>query len=394
MSQLSLARYSVNLNHLKGHWFWRVVLLPVILTRFIQLLVVYFSNIIPALNGGVPPVWNFFLKRFISVWANWDSGWYLDIIVHGYHLNGPIGQVESNIAFYPLYPYLVKIISWPLFSLYPKPIVLISFGVLLSNLFLLGALYFLYKFIVLVFDDVNLAERSIIYMLVFPSAIFFSCFYTESTFLFFAISAFYFARKNNLLLAAIMAAFISISRPLGVFIILPLGLIYLDSIHWNFHKIKPNILLYCLAPAVLLIYMTSLYPATGDFLAIFKIQASWGRHFASPLATVTFPPWDNYSQWIYEVDRVNLFLFFIMGIVSLVKLPSRSLGIFPLLIVLPLFFTGQLASVTRYCAVLFPNFILMAKFGRHKIVNLLIMMIFFTLQILFMAAWSRGYWVQ
>lgn len=394
MSQLSLARFSVDLHDIKRHWFWRAVLLPVIVTRFIQLIVVFITKIIPELRSGAPPMLNFFLKRIISVWAHWDSGWYLDIIREGYHLDGPIGKVQSNIAFYPLYPYLVKIISLPVYSLYPKDIVLIAFGVLISNLFLLGALFYLYKFIMLMFDDVKLAERSILYMLVFPSAIFFSCFYTESTFLFSAITAFYFAKRDNWLLAAVMAAFTSIARPLGVFIVLPLAIIYMDSIHWNICKIKPQILLLGLAPTALLVYMAILYPATGDFLAIFKIQASWGKHFTSPLTTITFPPWEQYRQWIYEVDRANLLLFFILGIVSLVKLPSLSLGVFPLLIVVPVFFTGYVASVTRYCGVMFPIFILLAKFGRYKIINLLIMMVFFTLQILFMAAWSRGYWVQ
>ncbi|HYE67045.1 MAG TPA: mannosyltransferase family protein [Anaerovoracaceae bacterium] len=266
----------------KDHWFWRAVLFPVVFTRPAQTLVIYFSRIFPEFAGSNPPVWDFQLKHLLSAWASWDSGWYLSIIKEGYALSGPVSQVQSNIAFYPLYPYLVKIVSWPVYSLIPKDMVLIGFGVLLANCFLLGAMYLLYKLITLVFSDVELAERSILYMLVFPTAFYFSCFYTESTFLFFAVASFYFAKTNKWLLASLMAALASLSRPLGVTIVVPLVFMYLEAAGWNFRKLRPDFLLLGLAPAALLLYMIGLYPVTADFLAIFNNTSGLGKGLCQP----------------------------------------------------------------------------------------------------------------
>jgi Gpi18-like mannosyltransferase len=178
------------LNRLKCHWFWRAVLFPFVLTRLALMLAIYYSEIFPKLNGPIHPTWNFTVRRFVSAWSNWDSFWYITIIKSGYSLLGPIGKVQSNIAFYPLYPTIVKIISWPLYSFFPNDIVLIGVGTVVSNLFFLGALFLLYKLIHLVFENADLAERSILYLLLFPAALYFSCIYTESTFLFLAIASF------------------------------------------------------------------------------------------------------------------------------------------------------------------------------------------------------------
>ncbi|NLG97109.1 MAG: hypothetical protein GX491_07085 [Chloroflexi bacterium] len=356
-------------------------------------MVIHFSQIFPEYGKSNPSVWNSGLDRFLTIWSHWDSGWYLTIITQGYHLRGPVGEMESNIAFYPLYPYLVKLLSWPVYNLEPKVTVLIAFGVLVSNLFLLGALFFLYKLILHVFADEALAERSILYILVFPTAFFFSCFYTEATYLFFAAAAFYFAMINKWLLACVMAIFVSVARPLGVTIVIPLGLIYLERIHWDLRKIRPDILLLGLGPTALLAHMASLYPITGDLMAIFKTQGAWNKQFSSPWETLVSDG-VYYSQGILEIDRVSLVLFLILGLVCLRKLPSLSFGAFPLLILVPVLFTGTVTSATRYALPMFPCFILLAKFGKNPHIHKFILVLFFTLQILFMTAWSRMYWVQ
>jgi hypothetical protein len=46
----------------------------------------------------------------MEVFAAWDSGWYFDIARQGYYFN-PAG--ESSIAFFPLYPLLMRAVAWP-----------------------------------------------------------------------------------------------------------------------------------------------------------------------------------------------------------------------------------------------------------------------------------------
>jgi len=382
------------ITRFQSHWFWRVVFLPVAVTRLSQFLVIYFSQLFPFFQGPNPPVWDSRLVRLVSAWSGWDSGWYLSIIRDGYFSQGPVTTAQSNFAFYPVYPYLVKWISWPDYHFVPSELVLIAFGVLVSNLFLLGALYFFYKLVVLVFGDEHLAERSIVYILVFPAAFFFSCVYTESTFLFFALASFYYGVKKKWWMAGVMAVFTALARPLGVLIIVPLGILYLEALDWRLRHLKPDVLFLGLGPLALFLYMLILTPITGDLLAMFKIQAAWHKSLSGPIETIMSARWPEYSQRIYELDRISLLLFFALGVISLFHLPSISFGVFTLMIVTPIFFTGQLASVVRYCSVLFPAFILLAKYGKHPWVDKVVLSTFFTLQILFVAAWSRFYWVQ
>ncbi len=48
--------------------------------------------------------------RWLDVWGAWDTGWYLDISLNGYStIQNQIHQ--TNIAFFPLYPTLMRIIG-------------------------------------------------------------------------------------------------------------------------------------------------------------------------------------------------------------------------------------------------------------------------------------------
>src|SRR6266581_2535810 len=46
---------------------------------------------------------------FLDVWARWDSAFYLDIASRGYTY--PEAGHLSNLAFFPLYPLLMKLVS-------------------------------------------------------------------------------------------------------------------------------------------------------------------------------------------------------------------------------------------------------------------------------------------
>jgi len=48
--------------------------------------------------------------NIVSLHSRWDSAWYLDIAQHGYIFKG--AQQLSNIVFFPLYPFLMKLVSY------------------------------------------------------------------------------------------------------------------------------------------------------------------------------------------------------------------------------------------------------------------------------------------
>ena len=70
---------------------------------------------------------------FWDGWARWDSGWFMTIVEHGYRLNRG-GQ--SNVAFFPLYPYATVAAS----KLVGDPW---AAGLVVSNASLLMSLFFL-----------------------------------------------------------------------------------------------------------------------------------------------------------------------------------------------------------------------------------------------------------
>jgi hypothetical protein len=377
-------------------WIWGDVVVPLIITRLALLLVGWFSQyFLPdpkypaqeALKRG----WHFSSHRLLDIWGRWDSGWYSSIVSDGYTLRGDIDTVQSNIAFFPLYPYIVKF----LFQILPDQLhtleTILLLGVIVSNIFFLGALIVFYKLVISIVKHQRIAKRAVLYLLLFPTSFFFSCFYTEATYLFFSIATFYAAAKQRWAIASILGYFVALSRPLGVLILIPLILDYLKNKNWKIHKIKGDVAYLLFIPAGFFTFLLSLYQLTGNLFAPMQIQSAWNKIFAMPWETLIKPVF--YVPFITEFDQLFTVGFILLGIVALIRLPSPSYGIYSLLIVAPPLMTGNLRSAVRYCAVVFPIFIVLALFGKKYSIHQFITILFLTLQILFMVAWSNFYWI-
>ena len=175
-----------------GNWArWRWLLYPFAafaVTRIVVMCGAYLAEIaLPSQTGA--EFWHAVPENvMLDVMARWDSGFYLGIARDGYSITP--GQM-STVAFFPVYPMLMNLLS---------PLVggnLVLAGVLVSNLLFFVALVFLYLLTELVFGDSATAQRTIFYLAAFPTAFFFSAVYTESTFLAFSIGTFYFAASAH-----------------------------------------------------------------------------------------------------------------------------------------------------------------------------------------------------
>ena len=120
--------------------------------------------------------------QFIWQWANFDGVHYLTIIEKGYLSTGFIQ------AFFPLYPFLARIISW----LVGNP--LIS-GLLLSHLCLAGVVGLLYALTRLDYSK-QTAKKTVAFFLIFPTSFFLAALYSESLFLLLILLAFWLMRKK------------------------------------------------------------------------------------------------------------------------------------------------------------------------------------------------------
>ena len=180
--------------------------------RLVILFIAYFGlSIFPFHQSPGQLDWANQSTDFWIRWANWDGGHFRGIAENGY-IN------PFQVVFFPLYPLTIKILSLTgLPSLWG--------GLIISNLSLIGALFFLYK-LVLFEGQENTAKKAILATLAFPTAFYLGSVYSESLFLFLAVASFYFARKKLWLIALMLAGLASVTRLIGLAVILSIGLEY------------------------------------------------------------------------------------------------------------------------------------------------------------------------
>lgn len=176
--------------------------------------------------------WVFPDNLFLDGWIRWDSGWYIDIAQNGYSLI--LHKVYTNTAFSPFYPLIIKGLSYLVGDFHIA-------GLLISNFSLLAACLVLYRLILDRFDT-DIAQKSVLLLLVNPFSFFFSAIYTESLFLFLTALVFYFGARKKWILASLFTAVASATREVGILAIIPLLYFYFESIEFKWRRIRANIL--------------------------------------------------------------------------------------------------------------------------------------------------------
>jgi hypothetical protein len=287
--------------------------------------------------------------------ARWDSGWYNRIARDGYYLEGS----QSDVAFFPAYPYLSRWLGAVFGSHWAA-------GLVLSNVALLFGLFFLYGTARRYLDRQG-AERAVLFALVFPSSIFFSCFYTEGLFFFAVAGAFYFYERDRLLPAALFGALAVLTRSTGVLLF---PAFTLGALHRERYRLRPlglRPLFLLLIPAALLVFMLMLKEQVGDPFAFVKAQAGWGRGSASPITAI----YEEAKRILPMNERPNaesLFLVIDMGATlglfavaafALTRLDAAH-AVFALLSVVVPLASGRVLSMERFAACVVPMYLVVA----------------------------------
>lgn len=376
--------------------FWNDIAVPLVATRLALLLVGWFASFFPAwpnypIQEAVQRGWHFSPYRLLDIWGRWDTGWYLSIVRDGYMLNVDHTQQQSNLTFYPLYPLLVRLLLLPIPDGWETDGVILLVGVILSNLFLLGGLLFLYLLTLELTGNVGVARRANLYLLLFPAAFYFSCFYTESIFFFLSVASLYAAQRRAWMWAAVAAALLGVTRPQGILILPVLGWLYLTSIGWRLNRLHPSLLWLLITPIPLMLFLGWVGQATGDFLAPISAQQTWKKVFAMPWTTLFAPLFPN--PQITPLEQAAVLLFIIVAVIACWRLPSAAYGLWVLGLILPALFTGILTSSLRYVVVCIPVFIVLAQWGARPTLDRILQMLFFAIQVALMVAWSQFYWV-
>lgn len=310
---------------------------------------------------------------FANVLTLWDGRWYVGLAKNGYSFD-PNGQ--SNVAFLPLYPLLLRGVNYATHS-YALA------GLLINVVALIAAAYGLLRLgKIEKLSEVD-ARRSVLFFLLYPTAIFFLAVYTEALFAALAIWFFVCVKQKQWGRASLIGALAAATRLPGVFLVFPLFYyVWQTRAHWFNYAWGGVIALGTGA------YLAAQYFYTGHALAFLTAQKHWGRVFGH------FNP--DHLYWATRAGMANSSIDILWGIAlvtSIVWIGKKldwGYSLYAAAIVLIPLTSGSLLSLARFGMVLFPIALVFAKskpqWQTTYIVVASILLAFYTTQFV------NGYW--
>lgn len=388
MNTISLSKYKVQIPKIK------YILLMFFTTRIILSIIGVLSR--EVLSGisfyGIPqfisqPNWTH--HPWLDIWGVWDTGWYMGISKAGYTPFSPeqIISHQANIAFFPLYPLIMRFLGLIIGNDYIS-------GLLISNFCLIVSCIYLYQLVKLDYDE-DTSTKAIKYLFLFPVSFILSGVFTESLYLALTLMCFYYARTGKWHLVGITGFFLSLTRSTGVLVLLPLlyeGLMPLIKENKSLKTLKNSkneilpLFYLSLIPLGTILFMIYNYHLTGDFMAFAHAQVMWNRHFGNPLEIlVRGYHGDIYTAFNAAFASIALFIFIVFY-----KKIRFSYWLFCIYSVLVPLSTG-IWSMPRFILVIFPIYILFADITKNRVSEDLVLLSFALLQGFLMVFWTNSF---
>lgn len=296
-----------------------------------------------------------------ELWHRWDAIHFTDISTYGYFA----AETDPNAAaFFPLFPLLIDALTAMGFD----PVVGAMTITFLSSI-VAGS--YLYRLAELEVGE-GAGRRALLYLFLFPTAVFLVAPYSESLFLAGAIAAFYYARREQWYLVGIPAAIATGARLAGLFVIAGLVVELLRQRNFTLERIAAGIFSFALGVVPLILYGTFLLRATGNYLEFKDAQyRGWGRMVVSPKESF-IATWNTWNQthpanWLFAW-RVEI-LAAIVGLVFTVWAFRRrywAYGTYMLVTLGVLTTSTWYFSIPRMLLSLFPIPILLAHYTQDN----------------------------
>jgi len=323
------------------------------------------------------------LPQWVYSWANFDGVHYITIAQKGYFGTGLIQ------AFFPFFPALLL---RPLYLLTSGQINIILVGLVITNFAALVAVIVWFIFLKSVINTRS-AWWGVLFLLCFPTSLFFGAYYTESLFFLAVIAAFLFAKQKKWLLVAIATLVATSTRVVGVFLLPALAVeVWLQ---WRSTQtaavLKSSLLsqlsvwvktswkeLLCISAGSLGIlgYMLYLWSAYGDPLYFLHVQNEFGAGRSEGLVLYPQVLWRS-IKILLTLDPTTLryytsvleFLAGSLGLVGLV-LSAFKVRLSYVIFALGAFFmptlTGTFSSMPRYIMICFPLYMYLVLVLEHR----------------------------
>jgi Mannosyltransferase (PIG-V) len=232
-------------------------------SRLVILVAAFVSEYLIPRNPGLNPGADGPIVRSLTSWDGW---YYLGIVSNGYQAQ-PVAGAYSNVAFPPLYPAIVKLLSFP-FPAYAGVV-----AIIVSNVAFLLALGLLVR-LGTPYLGRRRASLAAGLLVIYPFASAFAMAYTESLFLLLMVAAFLAAERGHRAWAGVFFALTVLCRLQGLVLILPLGILMLRQDGW---RPKVSLLWLLLGPLAAAAFLGYVASVTGSTTAYLDAQQAWGR---------------------------------------------------------------------------------------------------------------------
>lgn len=309
-------------------------------------------------------------------WLQWDGRWYLGIVQGGYQHHASQTLQQENIAFFPAFPALVRVIS---------DITRIPYaycGLLVNFLLCIGTAFMIYRLYGLFVKKYGYKRPAVGPWLAvgavfaFPASLFLAAFYVEALLVLTMTAAIVFSLERRYWLAALCAGIASGTKIIGVISAPAVLILFLEQEGVLKLSLKQAVRKYAARLAALaalslsgiIAYAVYLWIRFGDPLLLYSAHKAWGRkeggiYFKSA--------WDIYYSHLFQPhyfgDRYEYLMgLFVMavpvlaliGAIMAIKKKIWWLAVYLLLMVILPLSSGTLLSVNRLALVLAPAAVL------------------------------------
>lgn len=322
-----------------------------------------------------------------SLWYRWDTIWYLDIAENGYNYNE---DTLSSVSFFPLYPLLIRI----LMIVTPNPLIA---GLLISISCFLLSLIMLYRLTLLETKSHEISLRATFMLAFFPTAIFLFTAYTESLFLLLSLIVVYEARSKRYWSAGIIGAVASAVRIPGILL---LAIVFIEWLQdWKNNEVSwREFIPIMLMPSGLAIFLGYLAVQFGNpFIFIQSTSNNTTNLNAGPVSALA-----REIQYLvvgneHYIITVPMGIFaLILGLLLIYPIAKNIRLSYAVYVALSLFLPvwgGPIQGMMRFIIVLFPIYMMLAIWGRHKWVNLIYATVSLMIFCIYTLLYIRGFFL-
>jgi hypothetical protein len=326
------------------------------------------------------------LTHLLSIWNRWDGPQYLLIAQHGY---GAAGDQRLALAFFPLYPWLIRLVA-----IVVRDAVLSAF--LVSTVSSLVAGVALARLAAIDYSP-HLARRAAWFLFIFPTSYFLHIDYSESLFLALVVTSFLAARHERWMAAGVLGALAVLTHDNGILLVVALAAEALSEL-WRTRYFEWRWLWISVVPLGFAIFLLINYNATGDPLAFLKMES---QHWFN----ILMPPWQGIQvnfgiarEWDPnrgEMIGTQVLFFLAVGLAGTIAsafLLRASYTVWMTLNWLLLASQSWDISAPRLTLAMFPLFLLFAMLARKPHWNTAITVWSLMWLAMFASEFVRGFW--